>query len=217
VRNAVAKQLASRRIWVFIEGDGRAWQSDTQINDDPTPHHSTLLPLMATLQEPAVFIGRPCYFATHDVACEWPWWTLLRYSRTVVASMAAAIEHETQGFDEVILCGHSGGGTLATLIAKRMAKVTAVVTLAGNLQPQAWITYHGYSPLADTENPIDMISPARLREFHFAASEDSEILPVWITQYCAAQPQAHCTTANHTTHTEGWLQAWPQIYQTIGP
>ena len=100
-----------------------------------------MLELMSLDHAPSLYLGRPCYFGmARQPPCEPQYWTTLRFSESVVASMAAALKAAVgsmveQGF---VLIGHSGGGTLAMLLAQRLDRVQSVVTIAGNLDIEAW-------------------------------------------------------------------------------
>ena len=70
-------------------------------------------------------------------------WTSARYGDEAVASMAAALRPDLameSGYDRVVWVGHSGGGALAMLLAERVPETTAVVTIAADLDTEAWAT-----------------------------------------------------------------------------
>ena len=91
---------------------------------------------------------RPCYFGLElDDTCDANYWTYARYSEKVVGSMVDVIAEQTRQYSEVVLLGHSGGGAMALLIAEQLPNVTAVVTIAGNIDTEAWTQHHGYTPL----------------------------------------------------------------------
>src|SRR6185436_12059458 len=117
---------------------------------DPTPRHPLMLQLMTLDSAPSVYVGRPCYFGlANDPPCTPRDWTLDRFSPRIVDSMASVIEQlrAGRGTDAIELYGHSGGAALAVLLAARLGGVQRIVTIAGNLDVEAWTTYHGYTPL----------------------------------------------------------------------
>ena len=166
---------------VYVEGDGRAWLDSTTISSDPTPPKPLMLELMALDPQPSVYVGRPCYFGLADSpGCTDRQWTSDRYSSAVVASLERVIVTlVAEGdYDHVVLFGHSGGGTLATLLAARLAQIDALVTIAPNLDVSGWSALHGYSPLTGS------LDPARTNEFphgilqiHWLGSDDDEVPP----------------------------------------
>ncbi|MEN8259796.1 MAG: alpha/beta hydrolase, partial [Pseudomonadota bacterium] len=182
------------RLHVYIEGDGVPWLTRRIVSADPTPRYALVLRLMAQDTMPALYLGRPCYFGfARTSPCERWFWTHGRFAPAVVDSMAAALTRllEGQGSRELVLIGHSGGGALAVLLAGRLSGVRAVVTLAGNLDTDAWIRHHGYSHLAGSLNPAASPTLARrIEQLHYQGGRDREIPPVLIGRFAARQPFA---------------------------
>ena len=69
--------------------------------------------------------------------------------------MAAALRGilRAGGHHRVAWFGHSGGGTLAVLLAPRFAETTDVVTIAAKLEIDAWAGLHGHARLAGSIEP----------------------------------------------------------------
>ena len=162
---------------VYLEGDGRPFTGRDRVSLDPTPARSLMLELMRRDPDAAVYLSRPCYFELPDPRCEPRDWTTGRYSEDVVASLASALETITAryGATRVRLIGHSGGGTLAVLLAPRLASVRTVVTLAGNLDIERWAEWHDYSPLGSSLNPATRPPAGSARELHFLAENDAVV------------------------------------------
>ena len=197
---------------VYIEGDGRAVTAAGTPSLDPTPRTPLLLPMMALDPQPALYLGRPCYFHTSDPRCSPLNWTLARYSESTVASMAAALEKALGTDTPVTLIGHSGGGTLAVLLAPRLPQVDQVVTLAGNLQVGKWTAYHHYSPLTLSLDPGRLPPlPADIRQYHLAGARDREIHCHWIREYAETQPGSHFQQVSGADHRTGWPPWWTLI------
>ena len=166
---------ASSTLHVYLEGDGTPWVYRVIVTPDPTPRRPLMLGLMSLDDAPSIYVGRPCYNGTSGASgCDDTLWTSARYSATVVDSMAKAIRVIARrgGYSALRLFGHSGGGTLALLLAPRLEGVLDVVTVAGNLDIEAWTRHHGYSPLRDSLNPASepalaperrSVAPARRR------------------------------------------------------
>src|SRR6185437_2332145 len=107
---------------------------------------------------PVLYLGRPCYLGlASSPECRPADWTFERYSARVVASLAAATNRfrEREGRPDVVLVGHSGGGTLAVLMAPQVQGLRAVVTIGANLDVAAWTLWHGYLPLNGSLDPAD--------------------------------------------------------------
>jgi pimeloyl-ACP methyl ester carboxylesterase len=198
---------------VYLEGDGRAWLTRTTVSRDPTPTKPLMLELMAMDPNPSVYIGRPCYFGLADSdGCAPRFWTSHRYSAEVIASLQGVIAKllAEGGYSEVALFGHSGGGTLATLLATRVTQTRALVTIAPNLDVASWTTLHGYTPLDGS------IDPARSREFprdifqvHWIGSRDREIPADLLTALRPYLGENSVRVRDGFDHRCCWQELWP--------
>ena len=216
-----AASHASGVLHVYIEGDGTPYLDRWTVAPDPTPRKPLMLRLMAMDPGPAVYVGRPCYFGLATLPpCTPRDWTLDRFSERIVASLVQAIAElrSARSPGAIELFGHSGGATLAMLLAAQVPGVRRVVTLAGNLDPDAWTAYHGYNLLDGSLNPVRAGPlPAAIVQQHFAGERD-RIVPAWMTEVAAARIGGHGTTRlPGVTHTRGWEQAWPAILAGENP
>jgi len=205
---------------VFIEGDGSPWTGGgREIAADPTPRHPLALELAAHTAGAVLYLGRPCYLGLATAAeCHPSNWTMGRYSREVVQSLAAAtnritLEHD---FREVILIGYSGGGTLAQLMAPQVARLRAVVTLSANLDVSGWTAYHRYLPLSGSLDPADSPPlPAGVIEIHLAGGEDRNVPPALLDRYLTGHPGAQLWTFDAFDHGCCWQREWPTLWPRI--
>ncbi|HET8708043.1 MAG TPA: hypothetical protein VFM46_17190 [Pseudomonadales bacterium] len=200
-------------VHVYIEGDGHPWILRHFIAADPTPLHPILLPVFAQDKSAAVYLGRPCYFdlAEEDKRCNSSLWTSARYSENVVKSLLAALQKIMPPGTPVIWIGHSGGGTLATLLAPRYPDTQLVLTFAGNLDIASWTHYHHYTPLNESLDPASSPPlPAGIKQIHFAGSRDTNVLASWIEHYAQRQPNAEFHLID-ATHTCCWDQPIQQV------
>lgn len=198
---------------VYIEGDGRAWLDDTTVSTDPTPKHAVMLELMGLDPHASVYVGRPCYLGlAHSEECHPGWWTDRRYSARVVQSMGRVIERlaAAGGHDGFVLFGHSGGGTIATLLAARLPETQAVITLAPNLDVAAWARLHGYTPL---EGSLD---PARIRRFppdvpqvHWFGARDENVPPTLAPRLERWRENHALRVMEDFDHACCWASIWP--------
>ena len=205
----------SSPINVYLEGDGLPWVTRTRVARDPTPRTPVALHLMARDRGAALFIGRPCYHGLAGSPDCSPWlWTHGRYSEDVVRSMTAALRRSL-GADnnrEVTLIGYSGGGALAMLIAARLEQVRSVVTIAANLDINAWADHHGYSRLFGSLNPATQSPlPAKIRQIHLAGELDVRVPARLSEQAVARQPNARFIVIPRFDHVCCWEHAWPTI------
>jgi len=210
---------AARPLHVYIEGDGSPYLDRWTVAPDPTPRRPVMLQLMTLDAAPAVYVGRPCYFGlARDPPCTEIDWTLGRFSEPVVESMAQAIEQlrRERGHRYVELYGHSGGGTLAALLAARVPGIVRIVTLAGNLDPDAWSRHHGYSPLSGSLNPARRGRlPDSVEQLHLAGARD-ESVPAWMIAQAAPQLGAVAVeVVPGVAHSCCWSARWSLLLSEI--
>ena len=206
--------LACGTLHVYLAGDGTPWRTPWQVADDPTPRHPLVWRLMARDPAPAWYLGRPCYHgAARDPGCT-PWhWTMGRYSETVVAALATALRARVaqEGVRRVVLIGHSGGGTLAWLLAPRIPQTRLVITLAGNLNLAAWTARHGYTPLVDSLDPAaGPPLPAGIAQWHLVGTRDDNVPPGLLRALVPHLVPADRVREVAADHRNGWETPWSQ-------
>ncbi len=220
--NQAALDAPQAKHWhIYIHGDGQAVTASGRPSEDPTPQDSLLLNMAMADPDPALVIGRPCYFHTADSQCTPLQWTLFRYSKPTVESMSKAIDLLIPADSSLTLIGYSGGATLATLLAPELPNTCGLVTLAGNLQLNQWLSHHGYSPLMGSMDPIEQPPLAdSIQQFHIAGEQDKEVLWSWIEAFSEAQNQGDSQTNAHfkllkaTDHYQGWPSWWELVAET---
>lgn len=204
-----------RSLRVYIEGDGTPYLSRYVVAPDPTPRQPVMLRLMGQDPAPSVYVGRPCYFGlAEDPPCKAVDWTLGRFSDEVVKSMAAIIRTLAgeAGAGEITLIGHSGGGALVVLLARRMPEVTSIITLAGLLDTKTWAKLHAYSPLRYSLNPVDGGAlPSSVLQRHFAGANDDNVPPEIIEEAAKRLGAGAVRVLPDVSHSKGWEQHWPAI------
>ena len=217
---AYAHDVAGNRsLHVYLEGDGIAWLTRRIPSSDPSPRQALMFDAMRLDAGAALYLGRPCHYVGLDhPGCTTLAWTHQRYSEAVVASLAAALRSylERRPTDSLVFFGHSGGGTLATLLAARFARASAVITIAANLDVDGWTSHHGYSRLEGSLDPT-ALAPLRpeLRQWHLMGSADREIPPQLAQRYLAANPQAWFSIIDDFDHTCCWLSLWPGVLRIV--
>ncbi|WCM48953.1 alpha/beta hydrolase [Pseudomonas sp. WJP1] len=199
------------KLRVYIEGDGRAWITASQPSSDPTPLSPMLINMAATDSRPAAYLARPCQFV-NSINCNAMVWTDERFSREVIDSMSSALDTLKQRFavEQFELVGYSGGAAVALILAGERNDVFQVQTIAGNLDPVAWVQAKGLSPLTGSLDPLNY--RARLRSIaqrHFVGSADEVITPSLVRGY-ASKVQAECIEIVEVpaTHQEGYGLIW---------
>ncbi|MCG3202063.1 MAG: hypothetical protein NFCOHLIN_01936 [Gammaproteobacteria bacterium] len=204
---------------VYLESDGSPWIGRTRIAADPTPSEPVALELLRADPSPAVLVGRPCYHGLKPASgCDPRIWTSARYSEEVVASMATAVQRVAARYRarHLVLIGYSGGGTLAMLLAERLANVRALITIAGNLDTDAWARLHGYTPLSGSLNPARRAPlPPAIAQLHLAGGSDRNVPPALIEPVVRRQPGAQLQVYDDADHGCCWTRRWPQVLREV--
>ena len=204
---------------VYVEHDGTPWIGATRVSDDPTPRTPYALALMARDRGPRLFLGRPCYFETRaDPGCSPLAWTQRRYAPEVVASMAAALRAflERHPHRHVVLIGYSGGGTLAWLLASRVPQTRAVVTIAANLDTDAWTALHDYTPMSGSLDPArEPALPKTIVHVAFVGGRDTNVPPAVAQAFAAHHPETRVVEIAAFDHACCWIERWPELLGTL--
>jgi hypothetical protein len=207
---------ASRRVHVYLEGDGLPWLGGLP-SRDPTPRKPLALALMARDRTTSLYLGRPCYHGLrNEPGCTSELWTSARYSPTVVGSMATAMRRivAAEGIDEIVWLGYSGGGSLAVLLARHFAESIAVVTVAANLDIDAWADGAGDTRLSGSLNPArETPLPARIVQIHYAGGRD-RVVPVDVVRR-GVSGSARLIVVPEFDHVCCWERAWPEILSQL--
>jgi pimeloyl-ACP methyl ester carboxylesterase len=202
----------SRTLHIYVDGDGTPWRAWGP-TADPTPRNPLLLRLMARDPNPSLYLGRPCYQGLADSPpCSSTHWTGERYSEAVVTSMAAALHRilaATQP-DRLVWFGYSGGGTLATLLAPRFDATTDLITVAANLDTDAWTDLHAYSRLAGSLNPARQpVLPERIRQRHYVGGKD-RVVPKEVFARAPIDPASLIVIPSYD-HVCCWETLWATL------
>jgi pimeloyl-ACP methyl ester carboxylesterase len=137
----------------------------------------------------------------------------------VVASMVAALRgylalHPSR---QIVLIGYSGGGTLAWLMAVRLPETVALVTIAANLDTEAWTRLHGYSPLAGSLNPATAPPlSAGVAQRHYAGARDANVPPSVARAFARHHPGASVIEVADFDHVCCWMARWPGLLAGAG-
>lgn len=204
---------------VYLEGDGFAWLTSTRPSTDPTP--LTPVALQLALAQPsgaAAYLARPCQFIATQPACSRDYWTDARFAPEVVDSLDQAVDQlkARVGARQLILVGYSGGGALALLLAAQRDDVARVITVAGNLDPQAWTTHHRLQPLTRSLNPADQQQVlAGTRQQHLAGGRDRIVPAALVSAFNEAYPPgtpSRVYLLPEHDHSCCWARDWPRLW-----
>jgi pimeloyl-ACP methyl ester carboxylesterase len=202
------------RLRVYIEGDGRAWKTSRVVSDDPTPGQSLVLDMAVNDDVPAIYLARPCQFISSP-GCSKQVWTSGRYSQTVIDVYLAVLDtlKSKYGVSDFELVGHSGGATVALLVAAQRRDVGMVQTLAGNVDHAAWTRSRNLLPLQDSLNPTLYAQQLRaVPQRHYVGRND-RIIPASVLDSYMSQIKPVCsqTVIVDGDHHSGYQAEWSAL------
>ena len=218
-RHFVAHRWASppaNRLHVYSEGDGTPWVGNYP-NTDPPPRNPLALHLAALDPADVAYVGRPCYFdRAEDRNCNPRYWTSHRYGEDVLQSMAAAIQSvRLERHGEILLIGHSGGGTIAVLLAPRVDGVVGVISIGANLDVAAWAGHHGYDPLAGSLDPARQPPGSTIPHWQLVGTGDRRVPPDVSVHYADRRANVSLREFQGFDHVCCWERDWTGILATV--
>ena len=208
----------STTLHVYLDGDGTPWRRDGP-SPDPTPENPLVLDLMALDRASSVSSGGRAITPAGASGCSSALWTAERYSAAVVSSMEAALRGvmRRSGAERLAWVGYSGGGTLAVLLAPRFRETTDLVTIAANLDIDAWTDLHRHDRLVGSLNPARLVNlPATIRQRHYVGSRD-RLVPPGITAR-GPIPRDALVVVEGYDHVCCWKAIWERLVSDLdGP
>lgn len=223
----------SDTLWVYLEGDGRAFIDPATPARDPTPHHPTALRMALAQptdkQNPVsiVWLARPCQYSQpdHNRNCSRNDWTTGRYAPEIVTALNQAIDElKAQArAKHLVLVGYSGGGALAVLIAAERQTgpkdVNALITVAANLDLGYWTKRDGLSPLASSRDPADAAPMiATIAQIHFTGGDDrvtgTDVAQAYRSHVPSDAP-IRIEEIPGFDHICCWAERWPDLLRTL--
>ena len=102
------------------------------------------------------------------------------------------------------------------LLAERVPQVRLVVTLAGNLDIDAWTARHGYTRLVHSLNPARRPPlPRHIDQLHYVGRDDGNVPPEMLEAAVSQQKNARVLVLDGLGHEHGWDDYWAEILHTI--
>lgn len=179
LRAPTAFTPTSRTLTIYIEGDGHAWSGRGRPSEDPTPRNPVAWQLSVQDESSTVaYLARPCQYGV-TTRCDTLWWTTDRYSDLIISALSMAVDalKREAGAEDLQLVGYSGGGAVAVLIAARRTDVSAVLTIAANLDIDGWTDFHGVSRLSGSLSPMAALRSGLPLKQLYVWGDDDEIVP----------------------------------------
>lgn len=209
-------------VTIYIEGDGLAWLSRTEVSLDPTPREALGLQLAALDPSPnVVYLARPCQFTVRskNPTCGVPYWTGKRFAPETVASMNQAIDQVSARApgQKINLVGYSGGGAMAVLVAARRQDVASIRTVAGNLDHAEVNRIAKVSPLSGSLNAIDVARQVeKVPQIHYSGAADTVVPPAIAERFrmAAQSPCVAVRAVPGASHETGWREYWGRVVNT---
>jgi len=213
---------AGKPLAIYIEGDGAAWLTKGRLSADPTPRHPMVLRL-AALDPSAnvVYLARPCqYNGAGDAVCDPEYWSDKRFSPEVIEAMDEAVSYfaKKAAANSLRLVGYSGGGAVAVILAARRNDVESLLTVAGNLDPEAVNRHHRVSALTGSLDPVNFGQRiAGLPQWHFVGTKD-KVIPNYIAQgfvrKIGSPRTARIVQVDGASHHDGWIERWATLLES---
>jgi dienelactone hydrolase len=216
----------AEKLAVYIEGDGLAWITASEISSDPTPTEPTAMELAFRHPPGSVlYLARPCQYVSADTNgdCHSRYWTSHRFAPEVIASLNAAIDQAKRRMHarRITLIGYSGGGTVAALLAASRSDVDMLVTVVGNLDHQMWTSSEGLTPLFGSLSPVDQIGTLKnIKQVHFVGAKDKIVPPKSVFSYRDRFPRdrlPEIRVLQQYDHNCCWIDAWPSLMKGRWP
>ena len=100
--------------------------------------------------------------------------------------------------------------SLSMLLAPRFPQTAAVVTVAGNLDIDAWTAHHRYRRLTGSLNPASHARlPPHLYQRHYVGGRDRVVPPEIVSR--GAFDRATVVLVPEFDHVCCWPRLWPSI------
>ena len=174
----------NKKIHIYIEGDGRAFDAYGRPTSDPTPRGTFVRDLAARDNfDNVIYMARPCQFVQSD-SCKEVDWTTGRFAKKIIDAQTKAVKQIGKG-KKIILIGYSGGAMISGLIINQNPelKVEKWITVAGVLDHKKWTAYFGDEDLTES---LNMENLPNVKQVHFVGERDEtvpfELAKTWVDE-----------------------------------
>jgi pimeloyl-ACP methyl ester carboxylesterase len=102
------------------------------------------------------------------------------------------------------------------LLAHELPQTSAVITIAGILDTDAWTDFHHYIPLFSSLNPVQLTAlPDKIRQIHIQGGRDVNVPPKLAEAYLQKQDNATVIRYPNADHTCCWQNYWVDLLATF--
>lgn len=203
----------NKPVRIYIEGDGYAFNAHGRASSNPTPKEKDFRKLaFGDPHDNVVYLARPCQFIS-GIRCHRMYWSTGRFSNEVIVAMGEALEMISNK-QKVTLIGYSGGAQVAGLCAvtNKNINVQKIITIAGNLDHQAWCRHHNVPLLSDSMDLTKYwLKFSEINQIHFLCENDDVIPPKLTLTRLGNDLRA--ILLSDATHANGWLRYADLIYK----
>lgn len=212
----------TKTLTIYIEGDGLAWINRSTPSLNPTPVNPLALRLAIKDSEPSAYLARPCQYVDFSQSpdCSLKYWGSHRFSAEVIRASNQGIEQLKSRFqaERLVLVGYSGGGAVAALVAAKRSDVVRLVTIAGNLDHEAWTKLHHISPLNGSLNPADAWQGLqKIPQLHLVGGGDTNVPPPIANAFSDRFPhnlRPKVKVIKDFNHACCWVEQWPALSES---
>ena len=170
-------------VHVYLEGDGFAWDRPNRPSFNPTPRNPVAMRLaMADPAPQVVYLARPCQYRAlaEEPLCDRDVWSVDRYAPAEIQAVREALDQvkAESGARSVGLNGYSGAGPILIALAAERDDVAYLRTVAATLDPVAFTTWHGVTPLRRPVSTREALAALKdLPQAHYVSKGDAVIPP----------------------------------------
>jgi len=218
------KNHDTKLLSVYVEGDGLAWMSRSNISSNPTPLNPVALKLAIIDNErydhSIVYIARPCQYISKylNKKCHSKFWTSHRFSEEIIDKFNLVIDKlkVEAGAEKIQLIGFSGGAAIASILSAIRNDIHSLVTVAGNLDHVAINRFNKVSQLSNSLNAIDFSSKIKNIPQHHIIGAQDHLIPELVVDNFIDKQQGNCSkkiVAKVSGHGYGWEKFWRNSYK----
>ena len=208
----------SKKLIIYIEGDGLSWIDNYTISSNPTPIDPLAFRLAKIDQnENIIYLARPCQYIQTDICKNNKIWTVSQYSEPVLSSYKAIIDSLSQ-FEEIHIVGYSGGAGVAMYLGSSNDNIKSIRTIAGNINHDEFVQLRNFT---SPKNSVDFFSIEKkiknISQIHYFGKNDKVIPRDLHLNFFKRNEGDNCVKIKEVqaTHNEGWSNFWQMNYNKL--